>query len=142
MNLAFFLTPIVHVQCLSVRTSVAEAIAHMGAHRFSAVPLVDVHGRYVGTVTEGDLLFFLAARGYELGPSVVEDVPRRNHPHAVGVNTDIRELLTVSADQNFVPVVDSRGVLMGIVTRKAILAQCERLLAEHGLLAPSAPARA
>ena len=27
----------------------------------------------------------------------------------------------VAVDQNFVPVVDSRGVLMGIVTRKTIL---------------------
>lgn len=138
MNLAFFLTPVARVECLEVRSIVAEAVRTMRRHRFSAVPLLDGHGRYVGTLTEGDLLFYLADTGAGGETAALSQVPRRAEHQAVGVDTDIRQLLAVAADQNFVPVVDSRGVLMGIVTRKAILAQCERLLAEHGLLpAPS-----
>jgi CBS domain-containing protein len=142
VNLAFFLTPVVRVEWLGERAAVAEAITRMGQHRYSAVPLLDTHGRYVGTLTEGDLLFYVAAHGGGSGTATLADVPRRHDHQAVGVDTDVRELLAVAADQNFVPVVDSRGVLMGIVTRKAILAQCERLLAEHGLLMLDGPAKA
>lgn len=134
MNLAFFLTPVANVQWLSVRSHVRDAVAQMRAHRYSAVPLLDPHGRYVGTLTEGDLLFFVSDRGEDADRVILADVPRHQHHVAVGVDTDIRELLTVAADQNFVPVVDSRGVLMGIVTRKAILAQCRRMLADNDLL--------
>jgi predicted transcriptional regulator len=63
-------------------------------------------------------------------------VERRLAHRPVGVDTDIRQLLAVAADQNFIPVVDSRGVLMGIVTRRTILGFCERLLGQHGLLPP------
>jgi CBS domain-containing protein len=138
VNLAFFLTPVARVEWLEARAVVADAVRTMRSHRFSAVPLLDAHGRYVGTLTEGDLLFYLADAGTGGETATLGQVPRRVDHQAVGVDTDIRQLLTVAADQNFVPVVDSRGVLMGIVTRKAILAECERLLAEHGLLpAPS-----
>lgn len=138
MNLAFFLTPVARVACLEVRSVVADAVHALRQHRFTAVPLIDARGHYVGTLTEGDLLFYLADAGPPGDDVPLSQVPRRLDHHAVGVDTDIRQLLAVAAEQNFVPVVDSRGVLMGIVTRKAILAQCEQLLAEHGLLpAPS-----
>jgi CBS domain-containing protein len=134
VNLAFFLTPVAKVQWLEIRSVVADAVQILRRHRYTAVPLLDPHGRYVGTLTEGDLLFYLADRGPGGETSALAEVPRRFEHRPVGVDTDIRELLTVAGEQNFVPVVDSRGVLMGIVTRKAILSQCERLLAEHGLL--------
>lgn len=134
MNLAFFLTPVANVAWLPITASVEDAVRSMRDHSYTAVPLLDRQGRYVGTLTEGDLLFYLAEHGASAGPARLAAVPRRIEPRAVGVDTDVRALLTVAADQNFVPVIDSRGVLMGIVTRRAILVHCERLLAEHGLL--------
>jgi len=134
VNLAFFLTPVARVECLETRAVVADAVKTLRSHRYTAVPLLDPHGRYVGTLTEGDLLFYLADNGPGGETSALAEVPRRFEHQAVGVETDIRELLTVAGEQNFVPVVDSRGVLMGIVTRKTILAQCVQMLAEHGLL--------
>lgn len=134
MNLAFFLTPVARVVWLPIHVPVAQAVQTMRIHRYTAVPLLDAQGRYVGTLTEGDLLFHLADAGAEADRARLADVPRRVENRAVAVDTDIRGLLTVAADQNFVPVVDSRGVLMGIVTRKAILAECAQILGEHGLL--------
>ena len=69
----------------------------------------------------------------------LSDVTRRVENRAVAVDSDIRGLLSVAADQNFVPVIDSRGVLMGIVTRKAIIAECAQILGEHGLLPRAEP---
>lgn len=125
MNLAFFLTPLENVAWLAVTATVADAVEAMRAHSFSAVPLLDPQRHYVGTLTEGDLLFFLADHGDEAGEARLAAVPRRVDVRAVGVDTDVRALLGVAADQNFVPVVDSRGVLMGIVTRRAILVHFE-----------------
>ena len=136
MNLAFFLTPVANVVWLPVTASVADAVRSIRDHSYTAVPLLDRHGRYVGTLTEGDLLFYLADHGPDAGTARLAAVERRLQPRAVGIDTDIRTLLTVAADQNFVPVIDSRGVLMGIVTRRKILIECERLLAEHDLLGP------
>ena len=39
----------------------------------------------------------------------------------VRVDTRIEDLITVAADQNFVPVVDDKGDFIGIVTRSRIL---------------------
>lgn len=132
MNLAFFLTPVAQVVSLVTTDTVADAVELLRSHRYTAVPLLDRQGRYAGTLTEGDLLMHLAD-GRPAG-AVLTEVARRMEHRPVAVDADIRGLLSVAADQNFVPVVDSRGVLMGIVTRKAILAWCERLMATHGLL--------
>jgi CBS domain-containing protein len=134
VNLAFFLLPVANVVWLPITAAVSEAVRSMRDHSYTAVPLLDGHGRYVGTLTEGDLLFYLADHGESAETARLAAVPRRFEHRAVGIDADIRSLLRVAADQNFVPVTDSRGVLMGIVTRRAILVQCERLLAEHGLL--------
>lgn len=140
MNVAFFLTPVAEVAWLAIDASVDEALGAMRRHRYAAVPLLDQKGRYVGTLTEGDLLYHLADRGLVGAGARLDEVPRRVENRAIGVDTDVRELIQVAVDQNFVPVVDSRGVLMGIVRRKAILAQLERLLRTNGLLPTRAEA--
>ncbi len=132
MNLAFFLTPVAEVAWLSVNSTVEAAVEAMQEHGYTAVPLLDADRRYVGTLTAADLLQWLSESSPREGS--VRQVPRRVDNQAVGIDTDVRRLAAVAADQNFVPVVDSRGVLMGIVTRKAILTFFERLLAENGLL--------
>jgi CBS-domain-containing membrane protein len=121
LNLAFFLTPLENVAWLAETATVDDAVTAMRAHSYSAVPLLDAQRRYVGTLTEGDLLFFLADHADRAREARLAEVPRRVDVRAVGVDTDVGGLVGVASDQNFVPVVDSRGVLMGIVTRRAIL---------------------
>ncbi|MEQ1507035.1 MAG: CBS domain-containing protein [Myxococcota bacterium] len=122
MNVALFLTPKSEVQCVSARVTVRQAADHLERHGYTAVPILDDEQRYVGTLTEGDLL-----RAIRADPSVdvestrVSRVPRRLENRAVDVTAEIAELVQLAVHQNFVPVVDSRGVLMGIVTRRSIL---------------------
>lgn len=42
------------------------------------------------------------------------DVPRRAQVRAVGIESEIEELFDRALEHNFVPVVDSRGVFVGI----------------------------
>jgi CBS domain-containing protein len=136
MNVAFFLTPKAEVIWVAAHATMRQALERMEYHRYSAVPLLDSEGRYVGTLTEGDLLWKMK-NSPELTFADTEriklvDVPRRFENKAVLVTTEIETLLALAVDQNFVPIVDGRGVFMGIVRRKALIEGCIRLLHSSG----------
>ena len=42
----------------------------------------------------------------------------------VRVDTRVEDLISVAAEQNFVPVIDDKGDFIGIVTRSRILKYC------------------
>jgi CBS domain-containing protein len=125
VNLALFLTPLSSVAWMPARASVREALDRMDAHGWSAVPILDEDGGYLGTLTEGDLLRHLRT-GADLDATMVLDVPLRSDNKAVSIVAGIETVVDVAVRQNFVPVVDSRGVLMGIVTRKAVIGWLRR----------------
>ena len=110
VNLAFLLTPVADVVWLPRAATVREAIDSLRAWRYTAVPVLDPEGRYTGTVTAAEL----------------EEVKRRREHVAVSVDTEVGGVLKVAAGQSFVPVIDSRGVLMGAVTRRVILEPVEQ----------------
>lgn len=120
MNLAMFLTPMSSVASVPARMSVRLALAELESLGYAAVPVVDADGSYLGTLTEGDLLRFLQS-GEDLDTSFVMDVPMRHDIAPVSILDGIESIVERAADQNFVPVLDSRGVLMGIVTRRTII---------------------
>lgn len=128
MNLAFFLTPKSEIVWVPMRATVRQALDRMERFRYSAVPVLDDDGLYVGTLTEGDILWRMRAMpDFAWGAAerlTLADVPRRLDVRPVGVTVEIEELLSRAVDQNFVPVVDSRGVFMGIVTRKSLIEYC------------------
>jgi len=59
MNIAFFLTPKKEVAFEKSTCTMRQALEKMEYHRYSAIPILDDKGRYVGTLTEGDLLWKL-----------------------------------------------------------------------------------
>ena len=132
MNLAFFLTPKSEIVWVPMRATVRQALERMEKHRYSAVPVLDDDGLYVGTLNEGDILWRMRAMPdftWSLADRLtLSDIPRRLEVKPVGVHVEIEELLNRAVDQNFVPVVDSRGVFMGIVTRRSLIEYCAKKL--------------
>jgi CBS domain-containing protein len=125
LKIAFFLTLKADVAWVKAASTVRQAIERMEHHRYTAVPVLNVDGTYADTLTEGDLLWFMK-QNPELRFEDTERVPlevvkRRVNVKAVHIAADIEELLALSIDQNFVPVVDDRGVFIGIVRRHSIL---------------------
>ena len=60
MNILFFLTPKSEVAYLYDTDSLAQALEKMESHRYSAIPIIgEVSGKYLGTLTEGDLLWHI-----------------------------------------------------------------------------------
>ncbi len=100
----------------------------MEYHRYSSVPVLARDGTYVGTITEGDLLWGIknmTGLSIEAAEDVpITRIPRRRDYEAVPVTTGMEQLVNTAMNQNFVPVVDDRKNFIGLVRRKDILRYC------------------
>ena len=128
MNILFFLTPkedVAHVEETDTMRQVLEKMEH---HGYTAIPLLGVEGKYIGTITEGDLLWFLKDRNFP-DLKLLEDMPitsieRRRDNQAVKIDESMENLFDKVMNQNFVPVIDDQDHFIGIVTRKEIIKYC------------------
>jgi len=104
----------------------------MEYHRYSAVPLIDERGKYVGTITEGDLLWKIKntpSLSFENTHKILlTEVPLHITNKPVKITARIDSLLRLAISQNFVPVVDDNEVFIGIVKRSDIIEYCADLL--------------
>lgn len=122
MNIFMLLTPKKNVTFLTTKLMISEALDILKIVRFSSVPLLDEEGRYVGSLTEGDLLWYLEEQGYEKSLSVyLSQVKRFRDYKPVSINAKLDDLVSKSLNQNFMPILDDRGFFIGIVTRSDIL---------------------
>jgi CBS domain-containing protein len=104
----------------------------MEHHRYSAVPIINEEGGYAGTVTEGDLLWYMKNTPgvtFENAHKIsLIDVPLRMKNRSVRIDADMKDLIALSKVQNFVPVVDDRGHFIGIVRRSEIIDYCQTFI--------------
>ena len=125
MKITFFLTPKADVAWVSTNATVRQALERMERYRFTSVPLLSPGGHYEGTLTEGDLLWYMKnnpqVRFADTEQIPLSAVARRLDALPVDVNAEIEELFGLALDQNFVPVIDDRRVFIGIVRRRSIL---------------------
>lgn len=125
MNILFFLTPKSEVAYIKDSYTVEQTLRKMAYHRYSAVPVIDKSGCYIGTLTEGDLLWGLREIGKENEDKVMGEniltIPRHMDNKAVRISADMEEVVLQAMKQNFVPVVDDQNSFIGIVTRKDLI---------------------
>lgn len=125
MNLFYLLKPKATVAYLHTNHTVRQGLETMRAHGYTAIPVIDADGGYVGTVSEGDFLWHILRFGahdirYQEQYRIMDIVnEERNLP--VRTNVSMDELLLRVMDQNFVPVIDDRSIFIGIITRKDII---------------------
>jgi len=134
MNIAFFLTPKNEVAYLNTSMTMRQALEKMQYHRYTAVPLVDKAGRYAGTLTEGDLLWYLKDHpemSFKDTHKVrIKKIPKRVQNTPVPVDADILDLVDLAMNQNFVPVIDDTRIFIGIVRRSDIINYYAKVLSE------------
>lgn len=127
MNILFFLTPKIEVTYIYDTFTVRQALETLRQHGYSAIPMIDKNGKYVGTVTEGDLLWYVLEHGDNDPDNFkvkIKQIVRRTNHQAVRADKKIEELVNLVMNQNFVPVLDDDEHFIGIVTRKAIMQYC------------------
>ena len=119
MNIAFFLTPKNEVIYEYLDATMRQVIERMEHHGYTAIPLIDKEGKYVGTLTEGDLLWKLKNTP-DLNFKNTENVRIID----ISINADVESLISLATNQNFVPVVDDEGIFIGIIKRSDIINYC------------------
>ena len=130
MNVAFFLRPKFNVTYIYENDSIRAGLEKMKYHGYTAIPVINDKNEYVGTVSEGDFLWFLVDDQKENLQKVdlksvedkkIKDILKKDRDPSIGITVSVEELLTRAMKQNFVPVVDDSGIFIGIVTRKSII---------------------
>ena len=125
MNILFFLTPKCDVAFLEEDNTLRQALEKMEFHRYSTIPVLAKDGSYIGTMTEGDLLWEIK-NNLEMNLDSIEkiqvsDIPMKTHYAPVDVNASMEDLMERASNQNFVPVVDDMKHFIGIIRRKEII---------------------
>lgn len=134
MNILFFLTPKENVAHVDEDDSLRQALEKMKYHGYTAIPLLGKTGEYIGTITEGDLLWFLKKHDFPdiwaMEEIPITDIKRRRDNTAVNIQESMEGLFEKVTNQNFVPVVDDQNVFIGIITRKDIILYLSNKLKE------------
>lgn len=132
MNIAFFLVPKKDIVYLKENATMRQALERMEYHSYSAVPLINIDGKYVGTITEGDLLWKLKnTRGltFENTQEIfLSEVEQHVQNLPVTVDAQMEDLISRAVEQNFVPVVDDQQIFIGIVRRRELIEYCAKQL--------------
>lgn len=132
MNIAFFLTPKREILYETEDATMKEVIDKMECSTYTAIPLIDNNGKYIGAITEGDLLWKLKnTPGLSIDdtPSVsISDINRHTKCDVVSINANIEDLIELAKNQNFIPVEDDEGIFIGIIKRSDIINYCSKVL--------------
>ncbi|MCI6435725.1 MAG: hypothetical protein MR828_13445 [Clostridiales bacterium] len=94
--------------------------------------MLNENEQYVGSVTEGDFLRHLLASGsldLKLQErSRIGDIVRKDFCPALTIDADYSEMVSAVLNQNFVPIVDGRNTLCGILTRRVVICYLDELV--------------
>ena len=140
MNVLMLLSPKSEVKYLTDTYSLRQGLEIMRAYGYTALPVIDKNGLYVGAVSEGDFLWYILDSGTETNViKACEDerigkIIRADLAPAVNVNVDMESLVDQAMRQNFVPVVDDRGTFIGIVTRQSIIRMLRKTKQAGGMI--------
>lgn len=134
-NILFFLKPKSEIAYIKVEDTLRQAIQKMEYHKYSSIPILNKEGKYIGTITEGDLLWGIKNK-YNLSLKEAEYIPiteidRKLDYIAVRADANMEDLMLRAMDQNFVPVIDDQENFIGIITRKDIIGYCYDKLNEQ-----------
>ena len=131
-NILFFLTPKAMCAFLHDDDTLRQALEKMEVAGYAALPILNKHGEYRGTLTEGDLRWALKNMcNMDMRQAEVHrimEISHRRHNLAVPVTANMHDLIERAGSQNFIPVVDDKDTFIGIITRSAIVKYCHQLL--------------
>lgn len=134
MNIARIMIPKVSTVFLHENNTVRQGLELITHHGYSALPVLSSEGVYIGSVSEGDFLrHILSAGTTDLKAHErcrIGSLVRRDFCPPLSIEAEDSLVISTILNQNFVPIVDDRGALCGILTRRAVIAS---LAEENGV---------
>lgn len=125
MNILFFIIPKDRITFALSSFSLRQCVEKMEVSGYTSIPIIDDKGKYISTITEGDILRYLKAN-FDLSLKSAErvnvlNVKIKKEVKSIKIYSNIEDLIDVALEQNFVPVVDDSNTFIGIITRKSII---------------------
>ena len=125
VNIAQIMIPKISTAVLHENDSVRQGIEVFKRYGYTAVPVVNSEEKYVGCVSEGDFLRLLLKIGTvdvkEQEKYKIKEIYRPDFCEPLHILANQKDVLNIALKQNFVPIIDDRGCLCGIVTRRSII---------------------
>ena len=125
MNIFSILTPKSQTEFIEFDSTIRQALETFDFHKFSVVPLIDDEGKYVSTLSEGDILRYIKNEcnfNIEVAKNVkINTIEKYRTYKAITIDSEMDEVLQLSMNQNFIPIIDDRGMYIGIIKRKDII---------------------
>lgn len=125
MNILFFLLPKDKIYFVYEQFTLRQVLEKMDSCGFAALPILNNRGEYIDTITEGDILRYIK-RHQNLSLKDAErinlkEIDIKRSIKSIKIYANVEDLLEVSLDQNFVPIVDDMNRFIGIITRRSII---------------------
>ena len=142
MNIAYFLKTKAEVIYLYENYTMRQGLEEMRKHGHTAVPVLSLDNKYIGTISEGDFLWFLVDDRKEqlfktnlsnIDKIKIKDIFKKGKNPSVRITATMDEIMMRAMDQNFVPVVDDRDYFIGIITRSDIMRYISSKLANDNI---------
>lgn len=132
MNTAMLIKPKSLVAYIYGDLTASEGLAEFISGGYTAVPVIDREGIYLGVVSERDFLYRLledkSEESMKADSTTIAELASCSRFEPVQIDADMDTLFSRIIEQNFVPVIDSRGMFSGIVTRKDVLMHMQKKL--------------
>ena len=126
MNIIKIMTPKALTVFLHTGDTVRQGLELLRQHGYTAIPVLNDQGEYLGSITEGDFLRHILAVGttdrkahekYRIGGLL-----RPDFCPPLGIRATPDQVAQALLRQNFIPIVDDRNCFCGIVTRRCFMA--------------------
>lgn len=125
MNIAAIMIPKVLTVFLHETDTIRQGLERFTVHGYTAVPVLNEQEQYIGSVTEGDFLrYLLKIQTTELKTLEqyrIDNIVRRGFCPPLPIDAELDQVVSAALSQNYVPIVDSRKVLSGILTRRILI---------------------
>ena len=113
--------------------TVRQALEKMSFHRYTAMPVLDAEGVYVGTLRNDDVFDYFRRMGSidfrKAEQDNVMSILNTDYTRPLRHSASMTELVEEVKEHNYVPIVDDRGCFIGIILRRDVL----NFLFEHYL---------
>ncbi len=122
MNIFGILIPKQMLTYLYADDTLDIAVNELMDSGYTAVPVIDREGVYLGVVSEGDFLRKVMECGRDkLGEHNVEEVISKDKEAFIINTVSKEEIMEKILERNFLSIVDDRKCFVGIITRKSII---------------------
>jgi len=131
-NHLFYLLPKSDTVFLTNTDSFQQAYNMFIITNYTALPVINKKGQYIGTICEGDLLrslnLSLTHPEIDLNSFRIKDVEFKTKVEVARINESYEHLVELAVSQNFIPLVDDLGIFIGILRRQELIKELITLL--------------